>query len=123
MVNFTWFTDEKIFSFAVPSRAENGPLFLGPAVLLSARPVVHCQLFRPGPAQPVFSLGILQERRHIKDVCELQPCIAEVWDQLDQTQFRKQLHSGERDFEHVWLKAEHSLNTKCEHFPFTAFCV
>jgi len=35
----------------------------------------------------------------------------------------KQLKSGERDFERVWLQMEDSLNTRCEHLSFIIFCI
>jgi len=35
----------------------------------------------------------------------------------------KQLKSGERDFEHVWLQVEDSLNSGCEHLSFLIFCI
>jgi len=35
----------------------------------------------------------------------------------------KQLNSGERDFERVWLQVEDSLNTRCEHLSFLIDCI
>jgi len=35
----------------------------------------------------------------------------------------KQLESGEKDFERVWLLVEDSLNTRCERLSFLIFFV
>ena len=64
--------------------------------------------------------GLLLEwvyKTSIKDVDELRRRLAEEWDKLDQRIIMiKQLQSGERDFERVWLQVEHSLNTIFEYF-------
>ena len=65
--------------------------------------------------------GVLQERIYktsINDVDELRRRIADEWDKPDQRRIIlliKQLESGERDFQRVWLLVKDSLNTRCEH--------
>ena len=70
--------------------------------------------------------SLLQERVYrtsIKDVDEYDAKLLKNGTSLTGASLIKQLQSGERDLERVWLQVEDSLNTKYEHLSFLIFCL